>query len=111
MSDFRHSETVRVAKELGQFNWRKYYLRRKWSDLGTSRIQKEQRREKESKGGAESLSKVNEVVPGWLGGWTSAFDSGHDPGVLVSSPASGSPGSLLLPLPMSLLLYFSLMNK
>ena len=27
---------------------------------------------------------------GWLSGWASAFGSGHDPGVLGSSPASGS---------------------
>ena len=30
-------------------------------------------------------------VPEWLSGGASAFDSGHDPGVLGSSPASGSP--------------------
>ena len=40
-------------------------------------------------------------VPGWLSSWAAAFGSGHDPGVLGSSPASGSPqGSLLLPLPL-----------
>ena len=40
---------------------------------------------------------------GWLSDWASAFGSGHDPGVLGSSPASGSPPrSLLLPLPVSL---------
>ena len=30
-------------------------------------------------------------APGWLNGWVSAFGSGHDPWVLGSSPASGSP--------------------
>ena len=30
-------------------------------------------------------------APGWLSGWAPAFGSGHDPGVLGSSPASGSP--------------------
>ncbi|CAD7690325.1 unnamed protein product [Nyctereutes procyonoides] len=29
-------------------------------------------------------------MPGWLNGWVSAFSSGHDPGVLGSSPALGS---------------------
>ena len=35
-----------------------------------------------------SLLKPN---AGHLGGWASAFSSGHDPGVLESSPTSGSP--------------------
>ena len=29
-------------------------------------------------------------IPGWLGGLALAFGSGHDPGVLRSSPISGS---------------------
>ena len=29
-------------------------------------------------------------IPGGLSGWASAFGSGHDPGVLGSSPSSGS---------------------
>ena len=29
-------------------------------------------------------------TPGWLSGWVSAFSSGRDPGVLGSSPTSGS---------------------
>ena len=29
-------------------------------------------------------------APGWLSGWASAFGSGHDPGVLGSSPTLGS---------------------
>ena len=41
-------------------------------------------------------------MPGWLSGWASIFSSGHDPGVLESSPASGSLWSLLLPPPISL---------
>ena len=46
-------------------------------------------------------------APGKLGGWVSAFGSGHDPGVLGLDPA----GSLFLSLPMSLPLSVSLMNK
>ena len=48
-------------------------------------------------------------TPGWLSGWASAFGSGRDPGVVESSPTSGSlrRESLLLPLPVSLLLYVS----
>jgi len=50
------------------------------------------------------------VIQGRLGGsehWASAFGSGHDPGVLGSSPASGFllSGSLLLPLPLPLLVF------
>ena len=45
-------------------------------------------------------------MPEWLSGWASAFGSGRDPRVLGLNPVSGSlpphPGSLLLPLPMSL---------
>ena len=53
-------------------------------------------------------------APGWLSGWVSAFGSGHDPGVLGSTPISGSlAGRLLLPLPMflPLSLCFSWINK
>ena len=43
-------------------------------------------------------------TPGWLSGWASPFGSGHDPGVLRSSPASSSPQgacfSLCLCLPL-----------
>ena len=48
----------------------------------------------------------------WLVGEASAFGSGHDPGVLGWSPASGSllMGCLLLPLDLSLLV-LSVSNK
>ena len=37
------------------------------------------------------LLKLNFVgMPGWLSGWVSDFGSGYDPGVLGSSPTSGS---------------------
>ena len=42
-------------------------------------------------------------MAGWLSDWVSAFSSRRDPGVLGSSPSSGSPtGCLLLLLPMCL---------
>ena len=45
-------------------------------------------------------------APGWRSRWASAFGSGRDPGVLGSSPTSGSSaGSLLLPLPLPLLVF------
>ena len=44
-------------------------------------------------------------APGWLSGWASAFSSGHDLGVLGSSPTSGSSQeasfSVCLSLPLS----------
>ena len=36
------------------------------------------------------LKKTAVGAPGWLSGWVPAFGSGHDPGILGSSPASGS---------------------
>ena len=53
-------------------------------------------------------------TPEGLSGWASTFGSGHDPGVQGPGIESciGLPrGSLLLPLPVSLLLSESLMNK
>ena len=47
-------------------------------------------------------------IPGWLSGGAPAFGPGRDAGVTGSSPESriGLPaGSLLLPLPVSLLLF------
>ena len=45
-------------------------------------------------------------APGWHSGWASAFGSGRDPGVMGSSPTSGSSAmSLLLPLPLPLLVF------
>ena len=50
-------------------------------------------------------------IPGWLSGWASAFGSGRDPRVLGSSPASGSCRESASPLPVSLFLCLSWINK
>ena len=50
-------------------------------------------------------------MPGWLGGWASAFDSGHDPGLGMEFHIGLPVGGVLLPLPVSLPLSLSLMNK
>ena len=52
-------------------------------------------------GGGERVESFNTSIkvllqgysgaPGWLSGWVSPFGSGRDPGVLGSSPISGSP--------------------
>ena len=49
-------------------------------------------------------------TPGWLSSGVSAFHSGHDPGVLGSSPIGHPVWSLLFPLSVSLPLS-TLMNK
>ena len=48
---------------------------------------------------------------GWLSVWASAFGSGRDPGVLRSSPASGSPQEACFSAYVSASLCVSLMNK
>ena len=57
--------------------------------------------------------KHNSRTPGWLSSWASAFGSGHNPGSWdrVLHQALCSAGSLLLPLPMSLPLSLSWINK
>ena len=51
-------------------------------------------------------------MPEWLSGWASAFGSGHDPGVLESSPASvSSQGACFSPAYVSASLCVYLMNK
>ena len=49
-------------------------------------------------------------APGVFSGWASAFRSGHDPGVLGSSPTSGSPWGTFS-LCLCLCLSLSLMNR
>ena len=49
-------------------------------------------------------------APGWLSGWASTFGSGHDPGVLGSSPTSGSMQGACFYLSLCLYLCVSLMN-
>ena len=52
-------------------------------------------------------SKNWKQTPGWLSGWVSAFGSGHDPGVLGSSPNQApcmEPASHSVSLPFSLCL-------
>ena len=62
--------------------------------------------------GCNDLGLIAIEAPGWLSGWASAFHSGHDPRVLGWSPTSGSTqGACFSPLPMSLPLSGSLMNK
>ena len=50
-------------------------------------------------------------TPGWLSNWVSAFGSGHDPGVLGLSPASGCLWGVHFSLCLCLCLSVSLMNK
>ena len=60
------------------------------------------------------LTKISkEGMPGWLRGWASAFGSGHDPGVLGSSPTWGSlhGACFSLCLCLCLSLSMSFMNK
>ena len=64
----------------------------------------------------KNFSIVKSLLLGHLGGSMVVkglpLGSGHDPGILGSSPTSSSlQGSLLLPLPMSRPLSVSLMNK
>ena len=50
-------------------------------------------------------------APGWPSGWACAFGPGRDPRVLGSSLLRAPRRELLLPLPGSLLLFMSLVNK
>ena len=50
-------------------------------------------------------------MPGWLSGWASTFDSGHDPKARIEPYIRVLSGSQLLPLPMSLPLHVSFMNN
>ena len=72
-------------------------------NLNLKKLEKEQQIKPTT---AEEIIKIRAGAPGWHSGWASAFGPGRDPGVMGSSPSSGSSAmSLLLPLPLPLLVF------